>query len=144
MLQELPEEAIPFRGDSVRLLQILLNLLSNSVKFTPKNGTVHASLLDTPSGVEFVIRDTGIGISKDDMERVLEPFYQALSPSTRGHEGTGLGLPLTKRLIELHGGRMEIESAPGEGTTVRVLLPADRITIDPPGKTTALTASTGS
>lgn len=144
LLQELPEEIILFRGDSVRLLQILLNLLSNAVKFTPENGTVHASLLATRSGVEFVIRDTGIGISKDDMERVLEPFYQALSASTRGHEGTGLGLPLTKRLIELHGGVMELESEPGEGTTVRVLLPADRITIEPPGNATALTASTGS
>lgn len=127
----LPAEELLFRGDSVRLLQILLNLLSNAVKFTPQGGRVHASLHEIDEGVAFIIEDTGIGIAREDLEKVLQPFYQALSTSSRGYEGTGLGLPLTKSLIELHGGRMEIESKPEQGTTVRVILPAERMAQEP-------------
>ncbi|MGM0561425.1 MAG: sensor histidine kinase [Pseudomonadota bacterium] len=140
----LPAEELLFRGDSVRLLQILLNLLSNAVKFTPKGGRVHASLLEIDEGVAFEIEDTGIGISHEDLEKVLQPFYQALSTSNRGYEGTGLGLPLTKSLIELHGGRMELDSEVGQGTTVRVILPAERVTQEPRDDMTSKRAASSS
>ncbi len=113
----------PIDADPIRLRQIFLNLLSNAVKFTPAGGRVSVKVDRTADQVRLVVSDTGIGIASEDIPRVLEPFVQVQSQLTRQHEGTGLGLPISKRLIELHGGQIEIESTRNVGTTVTVRLP---------------------
>jgi signal transduction histidine kinase len=125
-------EALPrFRGDTVKLRQILLNLLGNAVKFTPAGGQVILSVnRSADGGVLLEVSDTGIGIPEDKMELALSPFGQIDSKLSRKFEGTGLGLPLTKRLVELHDGTMKIVSEVAEGTTVSVLLPASRVMED--------------
>jgi signal transduction histidine kinase len=120
-----------FRGDAVKLRQILLNLLGNAVKFTPTGGQVILSVdRSADGGVLVEVSDTGIGIPEDKMELALSPFGQIDSKLSRKFEGTGLGLPLTKRLVELHDGTMRIVSEVAEGTTVSVLLPASRVVND--------------
>ena len=116
------------RGDARRLRQILVNLLSNSVKFTPSGGAVDlAARVRSDGWVVLSVRDTGIGIAPTDIPRVLEPFGQIDNVLRRPAEGTGLGLPLTKRFVEMHGGSFALESAPGAGTTVTVALPPERV-----------------
>jgi signal transduction histidine kinase len=121
-----PPEPLTIRGDTIRLRQILLNLLSNAIKFTPEGGRVIVS--GELSGSAFVLRisDTGIGMSPDETYKAMQPFYQVDNSNARRYEGTGLGLPLTKSLVELHGGSIRIDSTPGEGTTVTVRLPISR------------------
>ncbi|HEX6094324.1 MAG TPA: ATP-binding protein [Dongiaceae bacterium] len=112
-------------ADMRAVKQILLNLLTNAVKFTPQGGLV--TLFAADDGGRYValgIADTGIGIAPDDLPRVLEPFGQVSNSYTRAQSGTGLGLPLAKMLTELHDGEFSIESRLGEGTTVRIRLPA--------------------
>ena len=118
-------EVLPrIRADSARLRQILINLLGNAVKFTPSGGKVSLSAQVTPDGgLQFRIADTGIGIPADKMELAMSPFGQVDSSLARKYEGTGLGLPLTKRLVEMHGGTLEIHSEPGRGTVATVRLP---------------------
>jgi len=107
--------------------QVLLNLLTNAVKFTPEGGTVTVRADCSPDGeVRLAVADTGIGMAKEDLPRAMESFGQIDSDLSRRYEGTGLGLPLAKRLIEMHDGRFEIESEPDKGTVVTVILPADR------------------
>jgi PAS domain S-box-containing protein len=114
--------------DRRKVTQILVNLLSNAAKFTPKNGDVTLGTVRGADGAfVFSVRDTGIGIAHEDIETVLAPFGQIESAFSRKHHGTGLGLPLTKALAELHGGTLTIKSAPNEGTTVIVTFPATRI-----------------
>ncbi|HET6197124.1 MAG TPA: sensor histidine kinase [Acetobacteraceae bacterium] len=112
------------RADPVRLRQILLNLLSNAVKFTPRGGsvTIEVALADDDR-LMIRVRDTGVGISTEDIPRILQPFAQVASAQVDKPVGTGLGLPLAKGLVELHGGSLAIASTPGVGTTVTVLLP---------------------
>ncbi len=111
-------------ADTVRLRQILLNLLSNAIKFTPAGGAVGAEVCHHPEGVALRVRDNGAGMDPEDIPRALQPFVQVDNSFARRHGGTGLGLPLTKIFVELHGGRMEIESGLNMGTTVTVILPA--------------------
>jgi signal transduction histidine kinase len=126
------EDLPGFRGDAVKLRQILLNLLGNAVKFTPGGGQVILTVdRSADGGVLIDVSDTGIGIPEDKMELALSPFGQIDSKLSRKFEGTGLGLPLTKRLVELHGGTMKIVSEVAEGTTVSVLLPAARVLAAP-------------
>jgi signal transduction histidine kinase len=115
------------RADRRRIRQILLNLLSNSVKFTPAGGDVQVSVFRRGSGIAFAVTDTGIGIAAEDIPRALERFGQVDSSLNRKYEGTGLGLPLSKRLAELHGGTLELESRVDVGTTITVTLPAERV-----------------
>ena len=110
--------------DRRALRQILLNLVGNAVKFTPAGGTVTLSVRCRPDGLALVIADTGIGIAEEHMAQLGTPFFQAHAADVAGKEGTGLGLALTKALVELHGGRMLIESTLGVGTTVTALFPA--------------------
>ena len=114
-------------GSETRLKQVLVNLLSNAVKFTPAHGKVQVTVTLAPDGMLFAVSDTGVGMTPDDIVVALQPFGQVDAGLTRRHEGTGLGLPLTKRLVELHGGRLEIDSTPGAGTTVSVWLPGERV-----------------
>jgi len=113
-------------ADEVRMRQIVLNLLSNAVKFTPEGGTVRISAWTENGGVAIAVKDTGIGIPEDQIARVLEPFHQVDSKISRKHHGTGLGLPLAKSLVELHGGSIKIESQINHGTTVTVTFPPGR------------------
>ena len=114
-------------GDPTKLTQILVNLLTNAIKFSEPGGRVRLKVEHAPhQGVTFSVEDTGIGMSADEIAIALEPFGQIDAGLTRKHDGVGLGLPLTKRLIELHGGAMEIKSKPGKGTVVTVKLPEER------------------
>jgi two-component system cell cycle sensor histidine kinase PleC len=114
-------------ADELRLEQVLLNLVSNAVKFTPSGGHVTVSAILALSGeVVISVADTGIGMAAEDIPRALQPFGQIDNSLARPHGGTGLGLPLAQRLIELHGGTMSIDSELGKGTTVTVVLPAER------------------
>jgi signal transduction histidine kinase len=111
-------------GDRVRLKQVVLNILSNAIKFTPAGGHVSVSLRKADDGAIILsIRDTGIGMREDDIPRALQPFQQLDNSLSRKYEGTGLGLPITKLLVELHGGCLKIDSAPGAGTTVTIQFP---------------------
>ena len=119
------------RADEVKLRQVLLNLLSNAVKFTPGGGRVRVeAAADWRHGLTIVVSDTGIGIAPRDIPRVLQPFGQAESGFARKYNGTGLGLPLARSIVELHGGDLTLDSAVGVGTTVRLRLPADRLIAD--------------
>jgi signal transduction histidine kinase len=125
---ELEKDLPPLLADIVRLKQILVNLLSNAIKFTPAGGRVRiaaARARNTPIGdaVAIEIVDTGIGMTEEQLRIALQPFRQADNSLARLHDGAGLGLPLAKGLVELHGGRLEIESRLGQGTRARVLLP---------------------
>jgi signal transduction histidine kinase/signal transduction protein with GAF and PtsI domain len=112
-----------FNADERKFKQIVLNLLSNAVKFTPDGGKVDVSAnLDTQF-VAIAVRDTGIGIAPEDQASVFEEFKQVGRDYTKKAEGTGLGLALTRRFVELHGGEVRLESAPGKGSTFTVLLP---------------------
>jgi signal transduction histidine kinase len=132
--------------DPVKLRQILLNLLSNAIKFTGHGGKVSLRIERVGDSVEFSIRDTGIGMDEAEIKIAMSPFGQIESPFSRRHEGTGLGLPLTQRVVGLIGGRMEISSAKGVGTLVTVTLaieqhgtaPVPRPTEEPRAKTAAL------
>ena len=113
------------RGDPVRLKQVLLNLLTNAIKFTPPGGEVRVRLSrDADEKVVVEIADTGIGIAQADIAMALTPFGQIVPHDGHAREGTGLGLPIALSLVERHGGSLHIQSRPGSGTTVSVLLPA--------------------
>lgn len=112
--------------DRVRVRQMLANVLSNAVKFTPPGGSIEM-FVEANDGLTFVVRDTGIGISAEDIPRILTPFGQIASVYQRNHQGTGLGLTVTKALIERHGGKLALDSQPGVGTTVRLSFPMDRV-----------------
>jgi signal transduction histidine kinase len=113
-------------GDRKRLEQVLLNLLSNAIKFTPEGGRVTVRIVRDGEGVRIDVSDTGIGIAESDIETVLSPFAQVDSYLSRKHDGTGLGLPIAKKLVELHGGTLCMRSQPGAGTTVTITLPLSR------------------
>jgi signal transduction histidine kinase len=142
-------DLLPLEADPVRFKQILFNLLSNAVKFTPDGGTVRVTAhrvkwsisqcVDSPAPIDrwtdrpidsdgdwlqIAVSDTGIGIKAEDMWRLFQEFVQLEATATKRHEGTGLGLALTKRLVEMHGGRIRAESeGQGKGSTFRILLP---------------------
>jgi signal transduction histidine kinase len=110
-------------GDERKIKQVLVNLLSNAVKFTPEGGRVEVRAAPADGGVEIAVSDTGIGIAPEDQEAVFEEFRQVGTDYARKREGTGLGLALTKRIIELHGGRIWVKSEVGKGSTFTFSLP---------------------
>ncbi|WP_305280274.1 ATP-binding protein [Phenylobacterium sp.] len=124
---EFPRDLPEVEADYRAIKQVLLNLLSNAIKFTPRGGriTVRADARPDPLGerVRITVRDTGIGIAPDDLARLARPFEQIENQHSKTQQGTGLGLALTKSLVEMHGGSLDIQSAPGEGTTVGFSLP---------------------
>lgn len=114
--------------DEILMRRALLNMLSNAVKFSKANGRVEIRAeVDTNGDLHLIVADTGIGIKPEDIPKVMEPFGQADASHSRNHEGTGLGVPLTKSLVELHNGRFEMDSEPDIGTTVSLVLPAKRL-----------------
>jgi PAS domain S-box-containing protein len=110
-------------GDERKLKQVVLNLLSNAVKFTPRGGAVRVAARRTNGAAEIAVSDTGVGIAPQDQEAIFEAFRQVGTDATRKREGTGLGLALTRRFVELHGGTIRVESAVGKGSTFTVTLP---------------------
>jgi two-component system cell cycle sensor histidine kinase PleC len=114
-------------ADPKRLKQILLNLLTNAIKFTPPGGEVRIDARLGEAGLVIRVSDTGIGMSEEQIPLALERFGQIDSRLSRRYEGTGLGLPLTKSLVELHGGALHLESRLGKGTTVTVTFPPFRV-----------------
>ncbi len=112
-------------GDERRIRQVVFNLLSNAVKFTPRGGRVDVSTARVDGEVRVAVADTGPGISGEDRERIFEEFQQAHSGNGERPEGTGLGLALSKSLVELHGGRIWVESELGKGSTFTFTLPVE-------------------
>jgi signal transduction histidine kinase len=124
----LPSELPLLHADERKLKQILLNLISNALKFTPHGGTVSVAVVEEIGGDLIVtVSDTGIGIAQDEIERVFEPFVQLDSSLARKYEGTGLGLPLSRRWAQLHGGSLVLESELGAGTVARLWFPKERV-----------------
>jgi len=113
------------RGDALKLKQVFTNILANAVKFTPADGIVSIESRRTgTNGVVILIRDSGLGMSAEEIEIAMTPFGQVDGGRSRWREGAGLGLPIAKALIELHGGRLEVRSTKGTGTDVAIVLPA--------------------
>jgi signal transduction histidine kinase len=112
-----------FVADERKVRQVVLNLLSNAVKFTPEGGRVDVRALVEDGVVRISVSDTGVGIAPEDQAKIFEAFNQVGTDDVRKHEGTGLGLTLTRRFVELHGGEISVESAVGEGSTFSFTLP---------------------
>jgi two-component system, cell cycle sensor histidine kinase DivJ len=115
------------RLDARRIRQVLLNLVGNALKFTPSGGAVTVSARTCAEGIEIQVADTGIGIAREHHEKVWHAFYQADSSLARRHQGSGLGLPIVRHFVEAHGGSVTLDSAPGAGTRIRLVLPAARM-----------------
>jgi signal transduction histidine kinase len=123
---QVDEKLGEIRADERKVKQIVLNLLSNAVKFTPDGGRVEVDAHMNDKAVEVSVTDTGVGIAPGDQEAVFEEFRQVGRKYTSKQEGTGLGLALTRRFVELHGGKIWLESAPGKGSTFTFTLPMSR------------------
>jgi two-component system cell cycle sensor histidine kinase PleC len=135
-LPPLPDVEADYRA----VKQVLLNLLSNAVKFTPRGGRVWVSAERLGEFVRVSVRDTGIGINAADLERLARPFEQIETQTAKTQQGTGLGLALSKALVDMHGGMLELASAPGQGTTASFSLPVGRAAIAPVRTGTAAVA----
>ncbi|MGE0698366.1 MAG: sensor histidine kinase [Hyphomicrobiaceae bacterium] len=125
MSLDLGPHGIPVRGDLQKLRQVFSNLIGNAIKFTASGGSVLVqATVETDGAATVTIRDTGVGMTEDEISLALAPFGQVDGARTRWREGTGLGLPIAKALIELHGGKLSITSAKSVGTEVSVWLPS--------------------
>jgi signal transduction histidine kinase len=111
------------KGDERKIKQVLLNLLSNAVKFTPEGGRVDVRATLAEGVAEISVADTGVGIAPEDHEAVFEEFRQVGTDYARKHEGTGLGLALARKFVELHGGRIWVKSQVGQGSTFTFTIP---------------------
>jgi two-component system phosphate regulon sensor histidine kinase PhoR len=120
---DLSPDARTIRADETRLHEVLYNLLDNALKYSRENGEIRLRAAQRGPEIVLSVTDNGIGISKDDLPRVFERFYRADKARSRELGGTGLGLAIVKHIAQLHGGRVEAESEPGKGTTIRVVLP---------------------
>jgi signal transduction histidine kinase len=124
---KLSDEEVDIWADELAMKQIFLNLLSNAIKFSRDGGEVCIRVVsDQPDLAIVQFEDHGIGMNEEELERALQPFGQAKPSTTRNYGGTGLGLPITKGLIEAHGGKLAIESRAGQGTIARITLPTER------------------
>jgi signal transduction histidine kinase len=123
MEEHIVPELPPVEADRPKLRRIIVNLLSNAVKFTGKGGTVQLKAEPLDDQVCISVSDTGVGIAPEDVERLFDKYEQARSRATRGEKGTGLGLYITKQLVELHGGEIKVTSEVGRGSTFSFTLP---------------------
>ena len=121
----LPDGLPRLRGDGLRCKQILLNITNNAIQFTPQGGVVTIEARTVAEGLELVVSDTGRGIDAQDLPKIMEPYFQA-GIEEPSHKGYGLGLPLARRIAELHGGTLSLTSQKGKGTVVRVFFPSSR------------------
>lgn len=122
---KIPADLPEIIADKRAFNQIMINLLSNATKFTPRGGRITVSARADTSSIAVTVEDTGVGISEEDLKRVGEPFFQARSSYNRRHDGTGLGLSIVKGLVALHHGELDIRSRIGEGTSITIHLPLD-------------------
>jgi PAS domain S-box-containing protein len=123
----IPHDLPALHGEERAIKQVLTNLLTNAIKFTPESGHVDLTAkVDEFGRMSIVVQDSGIGIAPDDIAQALTPFGQIESALSRKTQGTGLGLPLTKALVELHGGVLDLQSEVGKGTTITIIFPAER------------------
>jgi len=128
IVNRVPEDLPLLFADVRALKQVLLNLLSNAIKFTPEGGSITLSAgLGAKGELWLSVQDTGIGIAVQHQTLVFEPFEQVESVASRRYRGTGLGLPIARKLVQLHGGEMLLESALAEGTKVTMILPDERV-----------------
>jgi two-component system CheB/CheR fusion protein len=124
MLLEIAEDLPNIEADELKVKEIIYNLLSNAVKFTPEGGKIGMRAKKADAEIEVVVWDTGVGIAPENMEKIFEGFFRVDTPYSRVTEGTGLGLPLSKKLVELHGGKFSVESKGlNKGTSIRFTLP---------------------
>jgi two-component system cell cycle sensor histidine kinase PleC len=124
LLDERIDPRLPtINGDSVRLRQVMMNLISNALKFTRSGGTVSVIAEMRPDAVIVSVRDTGVGMTAEELSVALTPFGQVDATHARWREGTGLGLPIARALVQLHGGTLAVKSKKGAGTTVEVSIP---------------------
>jgi two-component system, OmpR family, phosphate regulon sensor histidine kinase PhoR len=122
-----PEKLVPIRADKDRLVQIIINILDNAIKFTPENGKIVISAEESANFVRVKVTDTGIGVPREEIDRLGERFYRVDKTRSRELGGTGLGLSIVKHLMIAHGGKMEIESQLGRGTTVSLFFPDENL-----------------
>ncbi len=134
---DLPADLPAIRGDERAIKQVLLNLLSNAVKFTPDGGRVTVAARSSRREFAISVTDTGIGMSKSEIEVALTPFGQVDSQHARKHKGTGLGLTICRSLLQLHGGDLVVESMPGKGTTMTAIFPVSCVVGHDGGKSAA-------
>jgi two-component system CheB/CheR fusion protein len=124
MLLEIDEDLPDIEADELKVKEVMYNLLSNAVKFTPEGGKIGMRAKKVDAGVEVVVWDTGVGIALENMEKIFEGFFRVDTPYSRVTEGTGLGLPLSRKMVELHGGKLFVESEGLNcGTSIRFTLP---------------------
>lgn len=121
---EVPDDSVPYVGDVDQLERVLVNLMSNAVKFSPDGGAVSTRLVPAHREVQMTVSDTGMGIPEDEQVRLFTRFYRSSSARGRAIQGSGLGLSIAKAIVERHGGTISVESEPGEGTEFTVRLPA--------------------
>lgn len=128
IIVEAPEDLPRIKGDERLIRQILMNLLANAIKFTPKRKNIYVKVVyNEGENLCFIVEDEGVGIPSEHLNTVLEPFGQVADPSRNNGQGTGLGLPLARAMMELHGGLLQLDSQEGLGTTVRCCFPPERI-----------------
>lgn len=127
LIGEMPSGHLDLLADERRIRQMLINLVNNAIKFTPGGGAVAIRAIRRPDGgITIQVSDSGIGIAPEDLETALRPFTKLRTDTARSYEGAGIGLALTRHLVELHGGRIHIDSASGKGTTVSLIFPKER------------------
>jgi signal transduction histidine kinase len=134
---EVPATPVRIRHDPPRIGQVVSNLLGNALKFTPRNGAVVVELRPTPEGAEIEVRDTGVGIDAAELPHVFERFFRGSRENEARGSGSGLGLAIVKSIVDMHGGRIFVESRLGAGTTFVVALPRDPRTKTVPVPTAA-------
>jgi signal transduction histidine kinase len=122
LITDLPDGIPIIHGDGPRLEQVMLNLMTNAAKFTPAGGTIFIRVRHEDNGLVIDVRDNGIGIAREEQARLFKP-YSRLSSDRQRHPGLGLGLALSKQVVELHGGRIWVESEPGKGSTFSFFVP---------------------
>jgi two-component system sensor histidine kinase VicK len=127
LVAQLPPRGLVVQADSDKVERVLLNLLTNAIKFSPEGGTVTVEVqwTEAPPGVLISVTDQGSGIPPEHLDRVFDKFYQAGDDLVKKTNGVGLGLYICKSIVEYHGGRIWVESTPGEGSTFQFTLPQD-------------------
>jgi signal transduction histidine kinase len=136
LLLDFPEDFPSIQGDETRLRQVIDNLVSNAIKYSPKGGEVRISGTFDDQNVTVEVSDQGVGLPEDELDRIFERFYRVEGALSRKTQGTGLGLYLARAVVEAHGGEIMVKSKPGKGSTFQFTLPRESIPTNKPNGTT--------